>query len=234
MEKISRLSSNALKLAALVAMTVDHIGMILFPEVLILRIVGRTAFPIFAYMIGEGCTHTENRLKYFLRLLAFGIPIQLFYFIFEKNLFFNIFITFSVSILLCTSYDRLAKSRTVKFRPVGVALFLLTVAAAVFLTFGLREFLEVPISFDGGAFGILVPLAVYIPKKKPLKLLSCAAVCCIVSLDVGTVQWFSLSALPLLALYSGKRGKYNLKYFFYFYYPLHIAVIYGIFYVLKR
>ncbi len=232
MEKFPRLSSNALKIAALVAMTADHIGMILFPEVLVLRIVGRTALPIFAYMIGEGCTYTEDRRRYFLRLLAFGIPIQLFYFAFERNLFFNIFITFSVSVLLCLSYDKLAKDS--KHRPVGILLFSLTVAAALFTTFGMHEFLKIPISFDGGAFGVLMPLAVYIPKKKSLKLFSCAAVCCLVSLNVGTIQWFSLSALPLLALYNGKRGKCNLKYFFYFYYPIHIAAIYGISFIFKK
>ena len=35
-------------------------------------------------------------------------------------------------------------------------------------------------------------------------------------------------ALPLLLLYSGKRGKWRMKYFFYVYYPIHLAVIYGI------
>jgi hypothetical protein len=32
-------------------------------------------------------------------------------------------------------------------------------------------------------------------------------------------------ALPLLALYNGKRGKYRLKHFFYIFYPLHLMVL---------
>ena len=63
-----RLSSNALKLIALVSMTVDHIGLILFPQYRVLRIIGRIAFPIFAYMIAEGCRYTSNRIRYFLTI----------------------------------------------------------------------------------------------------------------------------------------------------------------------
>ena len=46
--------------------------------------------------------------------------------------------------------------------------------------------------------------------------------------DSSQVQWWSLLALPLLLLYRGERGKLPMKYFFYVYYPLHLAVIYGI------
>ena len=54
------LTNNQLKLIALVTMTLDHIGVVLFPQAQWLRIVGRLAFPIFAYMIAEGCRHTAN------------------------------------------------------------------------------------------------------------------------------------------------------------------------------
>ena len=46
--------------------------------------------------------------------------------------------------------------------------------------------------------------------------------------DLGGTQWYSLLALPLLLLYSGKRGKANLKYFFYIFYPVHLVVLQGI------
>ena len=59
------LTGNALKLLAALFMTIDHIGVVLFPRVLILRIIGRLALPIFAYMIAEGCKYTRNKKKYF-------------------------------------------------------------------------------------------------------------------------------------------------------------------------
>ena len=55
------LTGNQLKLIALITMTIDHVGMMLLPQLRILRAIGRIAFPIFAYMIAEGCRHTRNR-----------------------------------------------------------------------------------------------------------------------------------------------------------------------------
>ena len=51
----------------------------------------------------------------------------------------------------------------------------------------------------------------------------------LLSLDLGdSIQILSLAALPLLLCYNGRRGKWNLKYFFYIFYPVHLAVIQGI------
>ena len=57
------LNGNQLKIIALIAMTLDHIGKMLLPGFTILQIIGRLAFPIFAYMIAEGCRYTKNRKK---------------------------------------------------------------------------------------------------------------------------------------------------------------------------
>ena len=51
--------------------------------------------------------------------------------------------------------------------------------------------------------------------------------------DFGGVQYYSLLAIPLLLLYSGKRGKANLKYFFYIFYPVHLAVLQGIAWIVR-
>ena len=65
MKKIRFLSGNMLKVIAAITMTVDHIGVIFFPSSNILRIIGRIAFPIFAFMIAEGCKYTKNKFRYF-------------------------------------------------------------------------------------------------------------------------------------------------------------------------
>ena len=50
---------------------------------------------------------------------------------------------------------------------------------------------------------------------------------------MSEIQAFALLALPLLLLYSGKRGKVKMKYFFYVFYPLHLAALEGIAMILK-
>jgi hypothetical protein len=46
--------------------------------------------------------------------------------------------------------------------------------------------------------------------------------------DNGLCEWYSLIAVPILLLYNGERGKYNLKYFFYIFYPAHLVILQGI------
>jgi hypothetical protein len=57
------LTGNQLKLIAAGAMLADHVGLMFFPEAELLRIIGRLAFPIFAFMIAEGCKYTRNKLR---------------------------------------------------------------------------------------------------------------------------------------------------------------------------
>ena len=63
--KFAVLSGNVLKILAAIFMVVDHSGLMLFGDMSIMRIIGRLSFPIFAFMIAEGCKHTKNKVKYF-------------------------------------------------------------------------------------------------------------------------------------------------------------------------
>ena len=66
------MTSFVLKLIAAVSMLCDHAGLILFPSVPVLRLIGRLAFPIYAYLIVNGYQKTSSVKRYLTRLIAFA------------------------------------------------------------------------------------------------------------------------------------------------------------------
>ena len=73
MQRYRGLNGFHLKLIAVCTMFIDHMGDTLFPGVMWLRCIGRVAFPIFCFLIAEGCVHTHDRKKYALRLFVFAV-----------------------------------------------------------------------------------------------------------------------------------------------------------------
>ena len=213
----SGLTGNQLKLIALITMTVDHIGMLLLPRLMILRIIGRIAMPLYAYMIAEGCRYTHDRRRYFLRLAGLALMCQVVYYLADRSLYQCILVTFSLSVLCISAIDTAQRK--------GGAFWAL--AAAALLGAGvICELLPMKIpgfAVDYGFFGVLLPVILYYFGKKgivPGMLLLC--------LSIGELQWWALAAVPLMLLYNGQRGKHSLGWVFYLYYPLHLAVLYGI------
>ena len=106
------LTGNQLKILAMIAMTCDHVGVQLFPQLLWLRLIGRLALPVYAYMIAEGCRHTRDRKKYFLRLFGMGVLCQAVYFVAMGSLYMCILITFSLSVILIGLMDAVEKEKS--------------------------------------------------------------------------------------------------------------------------
>lgn len=77
--------------------------------------------------------------------------------------------------------------------------------------------------------GILLPVFVYaVPNRRLWKWLALAAGICLLAVQMRWLEAYAFLALPFVALYNGERGRYPMKYFFYLYYPVHIACITGI------
>ena len=71
------LTSVGLHIFAMIFMLMDHMWATVFTNAQWLTQVGRLAYPIFAFMIVEGYTHTKNLKKYVLRLLAFAVITEI-------------------------------------------------------------------------------------------------------------------------------------------------------------
>lgn len=70
------MGATTLKIIAIIAMFIDHFGLILFPQYQILREIGRLSLPIFAFLIAIGMNFTRDRKKYFLRLFIYFLILQ--------------------------------------------------------------------------------------------------------------------------------------------------------------
>lgn len=216
------LSGNQLKIIALVAMTCDHVGKELLPKYEILQIVGRLAFPIFAYMIAEGCRYTRNRRKHLLQVALVALLCQIVYFAAEGSLFQCILVTFSLSIGMIYVIDYAKKKRTAAAW-LGAAVLC---GAVWFFSIILPIVLKrTDFAVDYGIWGILLPVVVYFVPEN-MKISAVAAVLVPLCLELGDIQWYAMFAVPLLALYSGKKGTANIKHLFLTYYPVHLVCIY--------
>ena len=237
-----KLSANMLKIIGAFSMLLDHVGVIFFPRVYLLRIIGRLSYPIFAFMIAEGCYYTKNKMRYFASVFILGAICQSVYVIYDGTWYLNILITFSLSILLVYLFEYVKGVLIKGSRKRDLALAVLAFAAALALVYVLNTVLR----FDYGFWGCLTPLfaSVFkIPrgidtphpifKKRYLDVLGLGLGLVLMAVSLGWYQPYALLALPLLLLYSGERGKLKMKYFFYVFYPLHLLLLEAINLVLR-
>ncbi len=242
------MTSFVIKIIAALTMFIDHMGLMLFPHMDIFRIIGRLAFPIYAYCIAEGFRYTRNRLKYFLQIFILGVLCQIVYTIVDGVLYLGILITFSISLVIMYFVDCLKSAAdgeeshiagllSAAFKrklsskadiTVSATLSVVSVAAAFVLTYY--------VDVDYGFFGILLPVFASFFDDKPRRLIvfsACLIALCLYYTSAGNlIQYWSILAVPILAFYNGKRGKYRLKYFFYIFYPAHLVLLYAIDYFL--
>ncbi|MFA5363590.1 MAG: TraX family protein [Candidatus Bathyarchaeia archaeon] len=206
-----------LKYIAIITMTIDHIGAVLFPDYEFLRWIGRLAFPLFAYLLILGMEDTHNIRNYFMRLFVFAIVSQVPFFLaigsgpFEH---LNIFFTLAFGLLFVYYFKR----------------------NSVFALLPLLVAFVLPIDYS--VYGIAAMGCMYILTKN-VKLGAVLFVGLnLMFLLPPSNQILSVLALPLILLHNkgtltptinyNKDFKMSAwrKYFFYVYYPLHLTLLY--------
>lgn len=202
-----------LKMIAIICMAVDHIGYVFFPSEPMYRHIGRIAFPIFCFLIVEGFYHTRSHLNYLIRLSIFAILSEIpFDLAFYKVPFYwqkqNVFITLALGLLAIFCLEEMNKQR--RF----VIPLVLTWLAAYF------------VHCDYGIGGVLLICMFYVTRETPL--VRCLLCALILYLFWGTWELYGILALIPIMLYNDKRGP-SVKMFFYWFYPIHLLIIYGIY-----
>ena len=252
METRYGLSAAALKYFAALCMLADHAGLV-FPDLLsqlglpawadaLPRLVGRLAFPIFAYFVAEGCRRTRFFSRYLLRLFLFALLSQVPFTLATGIVGGNVILTFFLAAGSVWGFERAAQAGR---GPAAASLPLL--AACV---------LALAANCDYGFPGVLLVFALYLCGEDRKKLLSClgAGVALIYLVydpltGVLSLPWLSRSlvggylaaALPLqglyclcallslvpLAFYRGQHGIQS-KWFFYVFYPAHLLGLWAL------
>jgi len=212
-----------IKLVALLTMLIDHTGLYLIPDLLVLRIVGRLSFPLFAWLIANGAKHTKDINKYLARLFIFGIISQV-PFLLARN---QIGISHGLNIMF-TLFLGLLSIKTVSSKLGTYKKYLLVITIALIAHFT---------NVSYGLVGVFSVLGFYIYyKNKKMMILFQSFLYIAVhylliavgetQLDSVTImQLLALSALPLILFYNGESGP-KLKYLFYVIYPLQFVVFY--------
>ncbi len=221
------MTGTKLKLLAITTMMIDHVGAVLFPQLFVLRIIGRLAFPIFAFLMVQGFIHTSNRRSYALRLLAFAmiseVPFDLAFFgtpfyMGYQNIFFTLFLGL-----------------------VGLIIYEKVMVKSPFMALGsyiLIAYVSEMIHCDYGILGVATFFLAYKYRDNLKQSIITIALLHFVyglmgtgilegrfNLMGGGQGLASMAILPLW-FYNGQRGRdFNLKYAFYAFYPIHLTVL---------
>ena len=215
------MSGFVLKLIALSTMVLDHIGAAMFPQATWMRVIGRIAFPVYIFLMAEGCEHTRSLWKYALRLFLFALISEIPYdfalhmqggiTLSHALAYQNVFFTLFLGVLAVALERELRQHKTPRF------LSALIVIPCAYLAF-----------FANTDYDWLGVAAVFVCAQAPGKWYRLLAVgLFVVAQYVQMTPVYLLGALVALgfiALYNGQRGP-NLRIAFYAAYPAHLAVL---------
>lgn len=129
-----------MQVIAILTMLIDHIGLVFYTEDPVWRIIGRLAFPLYAYGVVIGLRRTRSRVRYVKRLAVIAAAAQIPYMWMSGGWHVNVVGTFLAVIGVLYVLERSSH----------VALSVVTVAGAMVL-------LDV-LHFDYGSYALLLML----------------------------------------------------------------------------
>ena len=246
----------ALKIIAVLTMLVDHTASmlnrsdLLSPDVyMLMRGIGRMAFPLFAFMVAEGIVHTKSVVKYFRNMAVFCFVSQLCYWLYSYNvktnhvgwLSLNIFFTLALAVWI-VFFAQLAihnfGGRPPREEVAVLARKYPLLRSRIFSLCMLAPLVCAPRCMYGLP-GVLLIIALYFVRhlaRQNQYICRLAAVLIIaawafyqykpyIPTTRNLLQFgFVMLTCICIAAYNGRKGR-SMKYAFYAFYPAHLAAL---------
>jgi len=235
------------KLIAIVTMIIDHFGAV-FAMPIYFRVIGRIAFPLFVFLIAEGCKYTKSMEKYILRLGIFAlvseVPFDLAFrggisgidFLNNTNIFYTLWLGV-VCVYVLQKVKKFAQDKQYANR--AYMLLWLIVPIFVYGAMLAADWLGTDYGGVGVLFVFLTAAVAQFEELEVAKAMQMLIIAIFVFilyfnsfiLDIPIEYWINitavqfllagLSTLIIIALYKGKQG-YAVKWLFYVVYPVHL------------
>lgn len=232
------LTGSTLKLIAILFMLIDHIGAVVietgilhsydldrmglilttasglrwYSVDLIFRLAGRLAFPIFCFLLVEGFLHTRDVVRYFLNLAVFALISEVPFDLAVLNRGFamdyqNVYFTLAIGLMVLMGLKRFEKQKILQ------CLIVFTGCLTAYM-----------LKTDYNVVGILIIVSFYLLRSNPkYQFMAAGALSFLESLPL-----LGAAALALIPIhfYNGEKGKIKHKYIFYWFYPIHLLVLF--------
>ncbi len=225
LDKLRIFSGAQLKYIAFLSMLADHVNKALIYPFLsgegilqhisdVFDILGRIAFPLFAFFLVEGFFKTGNRKKYLASLLIFGIISEIPFDMALSGVFFepnsnNIMFTLALMLITIWIID------TLKEKMQNMSKYIWYPVS--FVIVGIMCIISMVTGLDYEYHAIMIGYLFYIFYNKR-----------VFAIFLGYLAIFkevwSLLGFSLILTYNGKRGKQN-KLFNYCFYPGHLLIL---------
>lgn len=232
------ISSAGLHMIAMFCMLLDHMWATVTPGNEWMTCVGRIAFPIFAFMIAEGCYYTRSMKKYILRMFLFALTAEIPFDLMVSGIPFypyhqNVMWTFLLA-MLCIYAAESVKAK-------GKTWLTFLTAAGVSLLGVIIGFVTMVDYYGAGVLTVLVFW--FFRERKPLNLVIQLVFLWWLNVEVLggyyyplhifgqefeiVQQGFALIAFIPILLYRGRQGLHTkgFQYFCYAFYPVHCLVL---------
>lgn len=229
------MNRQQIKLIAIAAMTIDHIALVFVPTGSILyyvmRLIGRLTAPFMAFMLAEGYRNTRSRSRYLLRLVVFALISQPFYFrlafgraperILEYCTHWNVMLSLAIGLIIMMLFDSSIHScMSIVLLGCLISLahfcdwsYLIPAWSIIFFCDYARDNKMMALHYILAS--VVLQTLIWLPQYE--------------SFAEFSYQYGTLLALIPISMYNGERGnvrhKSRNRWFFYVYYPAHMAVL---------